>query len=226
MDGQPSVNRAFLRTGPATFEATPVPGIGTGLAVEDLDVADYDGDGREDLLLVYWDKRAREPKAGIRLYRNKAGLEFGDVTRKTAIESIGERDAAFADFDGDGAVDLVQLAPDFLRVSLNREGVFGQVLEKGVDEGAALAVGDADGDGDIDLYVLQGRDRGGSHDVMMLNDGDGRSFTRLDVPEVKGGSEDDVIALDYDMDGRTDFLALNGRNSERGPVQLITLRPA
>jgi hypothetical protein len=32
------------------------------------------------------------------------------------------------------------------------------------------------------------------------------------------------MALDYDGDGRTDFLALNGRNSERGPVQLITLR--
>ena len=37
-------------------------------------------------------------------------------------------------------------------------------------------------------------------------------------------AEDDVVALDYDSDGRTDFLALNGRNSERGPVQLITLR--
>ena len=48
----------------------------------------------------------------------------------------------------------------------------------------------------------------------------------LDVPEVRGGSEDDVIALDYDNDGRTDFLALNGRNSVKGPVQLITLESA
>ena len=29
--------------------------------------------------------------------------------------------------------------------------------------------------------------------------------------------------LDYDGDGRMDFLALNGRNSDRGPLQLITL---
>ena len=62
--------------------------------------------------------------------------------------------------------------------------------------------------------------------VILRNAGDGRSFDTLDVPSVTGGSEDDVIALDYDADGRSDFLALNGRNSERGPVQLITLRPA
>jgi len=74
--------------------------------------------------------------------------------------------------------------------------------------------------------VLQGKSDGGAHDVILLNDGDGSSFTELAVPEVKGGSEDDVIALDYDGDGRSDFLALNGRNSVRGPVQLITLGPA
>jgi hypothetical protein len=89
-----------------------------------------------------------------------------------------------------------------------------------------VATGDADGDGDVDLYVLQGRSRDGSRDVILLNGGDGTSFRRLEVPAVRGGSADDVIALDYDSDGRADFLALNGRNSERGPVQLITLRPA
>ena len=226
MDGQPSTNRGYLAVGPAAFEATPLPGIDSGLATEAIDIADYDGDGREDMLFVYWDKRAVEPTAGIHLYRNDDGTAFSDVTTETGIESIAERDALLADVDGDGRPDLVQLSRDELVVSLMRDGRFERVREQDVDEGTALAAGDADGDGDIDLYVLQGRSDGGAHDIILRNDGEGTSFETIEVPEVRGGSEDDVIALDYDTDGRTDFLALNGRNSVRGPVQLITLESA
>ena len=120
----------------------------------------------------------------------------------------------------------MQLSPGKVVVSLARDGRFERAWERDVSEGTALAAGDADGDGDIDLYVLQGKSEGGAHDLILRNDGDGTSFSTIDVPEVRGGSEDDVIALDYDTDGRTDFLALNGRNSVKGPVQLITLGPA
>ncbi len=226
MDGRPSLNQAYLRTGPAAFEAAAVPGIDTGLATESLGITDYDGDGREDILLVYWDLRATSPKSGLRLYRNEEGVAFTDVTDATGIETIGERDAALTDLDGDGRPDLIQLSEERLVVSLSRDGRFKRVFERSVTEGRALATGDADGDGDADVYVLQGKSKDGARDRILLNDGDGRSFGSVEVPEVKGGSEDEVIALDYDADGRTDFLALNGRNSERGPVQLITLRPA
>ncbi len=226
MDGQPSTNRAFLRTGPARFEAAEIPGFDTGLATESLDIADYDGDGRVDVLLVYYDKRAGEPKAGIRLYRNEEGPAFTDVTAEAGIATIDERDAELRDMDGDGRPDLVQLSEERVLVSALRDGRFEPIFERHVDSAAALATGDADGDGDRDIYVLQGKSDEGAHDLILLNDGDGASFVELAVPEVKGGSEDDVVALDYDGDGRTDFLATNGRNSARGPVQLITLGPA
>ena len=226
MDGQPSTNRGYLQVGPARFEVAELAGIETGLATEAIDVADYDGDGREDMLFVYWDKRAVAPTSGIRLYRNEGGTAFTDVTAEAGIESIGERDAVLADLDSDGQLDLVQLSPGKVVTSLARDGRFERAWERNVAEGTALAAGDADGDGDIDLYVLQGKSEGGAHDLILRNDGDGTSFSTIDVPEVRGGSEDDVIALDYDTDGRTDFLALNGRNSVKGPVQLITLEPA
>ena len=223
MDGLPSTNRGYLAVGPPAFEATPLPGIDTGLATEAIDVADYDGDGRDDLLFVYWDKRALAPTSGIRLYRNEPGTAFSDVTADVGIESIGERDAVLSDLDGDGQLDLVQLSPTKVVVSLGRDGRFERSWDLGVSEGTALAAGDADGDGDVDLYVLQGKSDSGAHDVILRNDGDGTSFSTIDVPEVRGGSEDDVVALDFDTDGRVDFLALNGRNSAKGPVQLITL---
>jgi hypothetical protein len=226
MDGLPSTNRGFLRAGPAVFEATPLPGIDMGLATEAVDIADVEGDGRDDLLLVYWDVRALAPTAGIRLYRNDPGVAFTDVTTASGIESIGEHDAVLADLDGDGRPDLVQLAEDRLAVSLARDGRFERGAEEDVERGAALASGDADGDGDLDLYVHQGKTADGGHDLLLLNDGSGARFERLDLPAVAGGSEDDVVALDYDGDGRMDFLALNGRNSDRGPVQLITLESA
>ncbi|MEX1295945.1 MAG: VCBS repeat-containing protein [Candidatus Limnocylindrales bacterium] len=226
MDGLPSTNRGFLQVGPATFEAAPLAGIDSGLATEAIDIADYDGDGREDVLLVYWDMRAMAPQEGIRLYRNDEGTAFTDVTDETGIASIGERDALLADLDGDGTLDLIQLAPDRVVTSLARAGRFERAWERGVDRGTALAAGDADGDGDIDLYVLQGKSSDGANDVILRNDGDGTAFETIEVPPVRGGSEDDVVSLDYDSDGRTDFLALNGRNSVRGPVQLITLEAA
>ena len=226
MDGQPSADRAFLQVAPARFEATPIPGFDTGLATEDLDVGDYDGDGRDDILLVYWDKRAVQPESGIRLYRNEPGTAFTDVTADAGIESIGERDAALADLDGDGVLDLVQLSEDRLVVSKGSEGRFRRVAEEPVSGGTALATGDADGDGDLDLYVLQAKTGDNGHDLLLRNEGDGRSWQRLDTPTVEGGSADAVVPLDYDGDGRVEFLALNGRNSERGPVQLIALRPA
>ena len=79
-----------------------------GLAVDagygqGASAADYDGDGRTDLLLTTW--------GGVRLFRNRGG-RFVDVTRDAGLASpSGTRSpwttcAAWADFDADGDLDL------------------------------------------------------------------------------------------------------------------------
>jgi hypothetical protein len=45
------------------------------------------------------------------------------------------------------------------------------------------------------------------------------------VPSRHGGIADDVYPIDYDGNGRMDFLALDGRGSGPGPVQLIASYP-
>jgi tetratricopeptide (TPR) repeat protein len=70
-------------------------GYGHGVAV-----GDYDNDGRPDLFLTRWRAYA--------LYRNRGDGTFEDVTEPAGLG--GDRDwptsAAFADFDGDGDLDL------------------------------------------------------------------------------------------------------------------------
>ena len=57
-------------------------------------------------------------------------------------------------------------------------------------------------------------------DVLLHNNGDGTDFTTIGVPSSGKGSPQDVIALDWNGDGRSEFLVLNGFRGA-GPVQLI-----
>jgi len=73
---------------------TPGPAYATGAAV-----GDYDGDGRDDLLVTGW--------RGQRLYRNLGGGRFEDVTDHAGLSSTyWGTSAAWADLDGDGDLDL------------------------------------------------------------------------------------------------------------------------
>jgi enediyne biosynthesis protein E4 len=127
---------------------------------------DYDGDGDDDLVLVNiagpmtersgW---AASP-AATRLYRNDGGGRFTDVTEAAGVGFRGLGMAAtWADYDGDGDLDLLLTADGELRLYRNDGGVFRDVtMEAGLDakgffSGASWA--DYDRDGDLDLYVCR-----------------------------------------------------------------------
>ena len=62
-------------------------------------------------------------------------------------------------------------------------------------------------------------------DLLLLSQNGGRKLPRSWIPQTRQGSADDVIALDYDLNGLTDFVVLNGRRRE-GPIQLLAAFPA
>lgn len=219
LDGLPTVNRAYLRTGPAEYEPVNHAGIAIGLGVTSFDSADVDRDGRVDLLLTYADPKASGTAAGTRLYRNTAG-GFVDVTAGYGIRSIGDRDAELVRLDGDDRADLVQLSGNRIRVSLQRGGRFVPKFERKISNAVAVAAGDADGDGDMDLFVLRQKNTGSVNDLVLFNRGNGRSFRAVQAPSRFGGRADDVVAIDHDQNGLTDFLALNG-GAGAGPLQLF-----
>jgi enediyne biosynthesis protein E4 len=91
----------FRNNGDGSFtDVTAASGLsglpwGTGCTV-----ADFDGDGRPDLLLLGYGTSA--------LYRNLGGFRFEDVTERTGLWIPGwASSAAFADLDGDGRLDVV-----------------------------------------------------------------------------------------------------------------------
>lgn len=121
---------------------------------------DYDGDGRPDLYLTNHLKQAM-------LFRNLGSGRFADVT----AEVMGPNDlggdkhgAAWADFNNDGALDLVQLTGAVQGVGVEPKRLFVNAGGKLVEQAAQLGVDnppgrtrmplwlDIDQDGKLDLF--------------------------------------------------------------------------
>ena len=218
VDGLPSIGRLFRTRGDGEFVARTRTGFAPRLGSLTTQDADFDNDGREDLLLVTGGLQAPRQQ-GTRLYRNtRRGLV--DVTREMGIRSFGEIEAKLADINGDKKLDLVQLSPTRIRVSLLRNGRFQQVYQRKLTYGRAIGVGDINGDRRDDLYIVRSNGSRNPPDVMLVNHRNGRFFSSLSIPQVYSGDGDAAIAIDHDGNGLDDFVVLNGRN-ERGPIELI-----
>lgn len=128
---------------------------GSGVALGDVD-----GDGWCDIYLCGLDN-------GNALYRNRGNLAFEDITARTGVACADQAStgAAFADLDGDGDLDLI--VGGILRgarLFLNEGG--GRFRESTHEAGissrmgtTSLALADVNGDGWLDLYVVNYRSR-------------------------------------------------------------------
>ncbi len=133
--------------------------VGHGAAVLDMD-----GDGDLDLFVP--DGNRVSPASRVagtwRLYRNDGSLHFVDVTNGSGLDTADAwaGGAVAADFDADGRPDL--FVPCYGSNRLYRNlggGRFEDVTDvagvagDAAEWSTAAAVGDIDGDGDLDLYV-------------------------------------------------------------------------
>lgn len=185
-----------------------------------LAAGDVTGDGVLDLMITIWDR-------GARLYEGNADLTFTDISSRTSLPSdagVYWQPVMF-DHEGDGDLDIF-MAHDFAENHLlinDGTGTFvDQAPALGVDTSfneMGVAIGDADNDGDWDLYVtnLYGvpnipgatlehnvffeRTTSGSYDeVSML------------MGVEQGGWGWGTVFVDMDNDGTLDLLEVNEDN--------------
>lgn len=188
-------SQLFWNNGDGTFvDGTSAAGFakeGNGMG---LAVADFDRDGRPDVFVTaIYANDSRMPVAytGNKLYQNVGNRQFEDVTARYELTdgSWGWGTAA-ADFDNDGNMDIVMTNGQFTgmyhdilgreehvgtpkRLWMNRgNGTFAEVAEAaGIRtraDGKGLVTFDSDGDGDLDL--------------LMVNNGQHPTFYRNDIP--------------------------------------------
>ncbi|MEX1345122.1 MAG: VCBS repeat-containing protein [Candidatus Limnocylindrales bacterium] len=220
-DGWPGYNRFYRNVG-GTLVPAPEVGLDSSHGAECVATGDFDGDGDQDLAYcTQYGFAGRDP--GLRFMRNENGT-LRDRTLGQRIRQIGDIDVAFADVTGDRKKDLIQLAPNRLRVSKWTKGGYRRIYEVKITDAWALAAGDASGDGRADIYVVRGNDKRNKPDRLLVSRNGGTKFASVKIPTTSKGSADDVIALDHDKNGLTDFVVLNGR-TKSGPIQLLASFP-
>jgi hypothetical protein len=213
-------DRLYRNDGTGTFaDATqalmPVDGSFTNAVA----AGDVDGDGDLDLVVGNGDQS--EPS---RLYLNAGPGRFFDAAAPRLPVTRGRTFAmALGDVDGDGDLDLVcgSSSGIFLagqnRLYLNDgRGTFVDAtavqMPAAIDQTLAVALGDVDGDGDLDL-VLGNGGTPGLQDGLYLNDGTG-TFADVTAGRMPVDNEDTrAVALgDVDGDGDLDLLRGNAGN--------------
>ena len=218
-DGLPSPNRLYLNTGSGSMLDSAAMGLNLDIGARSAHTVDYNGDGWPDLLVS-------GDIGGLHLYKNDQGRGFTDVSSILG-GPVGAVDADMTDVNHDSRPDLITLTSSTLAERLQRaDGTFAApqtVLT--VHSGMALAIGDVNSDHNPDIYVVGGRSgNANAPDYLMLGTATG-GFTSQPIPETTVGYGDRVYALDYNRDGLTDFLVLNGGGDSAnvpGPTQLLT----
>ena len=216
--------RLYRNKGDGAFEevshAAGLDGLGGGL---NLAHADYDNDGDVDVLVLRGAWLYTQGKVPNSLLRNRGDGTFEDVTEPAGLLSFHPtQTAAWADFDGDGWLDLFignedHREPHPCELFRNDgDGTFTDVAQalgvahRGFVKGVAW--GDYDNDGRPDLYlsIL------GQKNVLFHNEGpasgDGEWGWRFRDVTAGTGVEGPIRSFptwfwDYDNDGWLDLLA-------------------
>jgi len=215
-DKRKSINKLYINVDGTRFRLAREYGVNREVGGKTVQRIDYNRDGFDDLF-VCGERHAF-------LYRNVNGNRFENVSERANVDFPCEG-AVMARFDGDLRPDVAIVTKVRLKVLHQRSnGSFGLVSKRRLKGGEEIAPGRVNGDSNADLYVVQSGDPE-RPDLMLLSRRGGRGFKSINIPQTRRGKGDYVTGLDYDKNGRTDFVVMNGNGKQRGPVRLLATRP-
>jgi len=211
----------FVKAAREVFADTPLVTTNIG----DWAVEDFNGDGRDDLLLADGGQD-HDPFPGgqsLILIQNENGQLIDETQARLPQQMAFTHSVATGDIDQDGDIDIymgniwgsTQIGPCFYIndgngfFSEDTTRIPGEItrLERKFTSSLLL---DVDQDGDLDL-VLGGHDNAGKRDVILLNDGAGMYAYAPDesMPLRLGGPGFNTVAInsaDFNKDGWPDLV--------------------
>jgi hypothetical protein len=198
----------LLGRGDGTFRALPAVPIPYGSA---LVVADFNGDGIPDLALA-----GRYSPPGLTILEGRGDGTFVSKPMIPLQESVFS--VVAGDFNGDGKADL---ALDYygpsgssrhVKVLLGRgDGTFTPGPPVTVGEAGALVAADFNGDGRLDLAVVNTNYSSTGAVTVLLGRGDGTLVSHGTFPV--GNNPTGLVVADFNGDGRPDLAVLNSGDS-------------
>jgi FG-GAP-like repeat len=211
MGNGPGKNRMFLNNGKGRFTVAP----GVAGSPSDLEFMDIDADGDPDLLVSEWSSCGAK---GVLYVNDGKGLLTADPSgRRVPPQILLQSDLASGDVDGDGDPDFLATSREFkAQLALNDgKGFFTNATPRRVPHNRSnspwsMALGDVDGDGDLDLAKTGSDDKGNNIVRFGLNDGSGNFDPKpsLTLPLSAGRVTDPIVFDDVDGDGDLDMIAM------------------
>ena len=173
--------------------------------VDDIGLVDLDRDGYVDVVCCGGDSQLNAV-----WMNDRTG---GFVKNKDAYAGEGATDVAFAFLDDDPYVDMVSLGGGKISIlhGTGRRGFRDGVVLRATAS-TSLALGDLDGDSDVDLVVARGG-RTESANRVYLNVGSG--VFEGAAQEIGDSTSVDVALADLNGDGALDLFVVNGEAPDR-----------
>jgi hypothetical protein len=204
----PGVGDGSFRT-PVSFPAGPM--------VVDVSIADFNGDGKPDLVAAGTESEVTPPGSrGVSVLLNTTALEPTGVpvAKPAAATGFNPNAMVAGDVDRDGVPDLITANISSDTVSFLR-GLGDGTFAPAADFGAGtypywVAADDFDGDGDLDLAVVNANWVGTV--AIMRGDGDG-GFAGP-VPYGTGAFPVFVASADFNRDARPDLVVANAGSDD------------